>query len=70
MKHPSGYDLAILHVVDAGPHHGRKVRLTRKSDTGIGHDLVFEFDEIDAVEAFVRQLAAASEDAWGERHTT
>lgn len=62
----TNHDLAILHVVDAGAEHGRKVRLTQKAPAGqIGHDLVFEFDDAEAVEDFIGQLRAVSADAWG-----
>lgn len=61
------YDLAILHVVDAGPEYGRRVRLTRKAEAGeIGSDLVFEFDESWMIDDFVEQLRAVQRDAWGE----
>ena len=61
------YDLAILHVVDAGPHFGRRVRLTKKAPPGeIGYEIIFEFLNPLDVEDLIEQLTAASLDAWPE----
>jgi hypothetical protein len=60
------YDLAILHVVDAGGDYGRRVRLTRKAEPGqIGHDLVFEFYDRTDVDDLLRQLREVALHAWG-----
>lgn len=63
------YDLAIMHVVDAGPDLGKRVRLTRKAEAGeIGHDLVFEFRDRADLQDFIDQLNSIKIDAWGKAH--